>query len=634
MTEDESESKYNYEKIADSIISYIEFVQKFKKVISDDIIVNEPDKNCSKYSYIFRDYNVDCYIIDRNSFDDFKLAVNFNELTSILDPINDENKNQFKNELKKYLIKNPLNIDIKNIKLFSNKKEMKEIVKNFNKYSFINKELLINGMGLSESHLKDHLIKVSKNENNTSLLSINEHFIINIKIEKVKENKKLKNIPEYKNLYYVNEITKKIFILLYYNEKVVKQKIGRNIKDIYNFKKYYLINRNWLDQYKEFFLYNIIKEKLDKFYKNFSYKKVKIALNNISLNIGQIKLLGETQISEQLRNALNLQPKIETITLKKEINSEYQQDTLELKDTDINYDVPTDFYLINEDIYNLLKREDFFYNMNEEIENKISYDILFGNNQIIMKNKLNKENTFLFKFLNNFLIYFEEHKIENEQIKNNNIDNNNFYSLKYILNYKKDFFFVDFKNIIEKGLYNYISKNTFDLGKLNCEQIIYNNKRKILGYFINIGILNEDEIKNINFDTNKEYLTKKEIEYKLINTNKIKFNDDKLQTNKINTNIKINKENIITKDSNNDNLKNGQILEIDKNIITLFYNPSYNISSYNTKEKDNIINSNDRKMTYEKLKRKIRLIEPYMKILYKKLDNNEKKNIGLKILIP
>ena len=189
MTEDENESKYNYEKMADSIISYLEFVKKFKKVISDDIIINEPDNNCSKFSYIFRDYNVDCYIIERNSFDDFKSAVNFNDLTSILDPINDENKNKFKNELKIYLNKNPLHININNIKIFSKKKELKEIVKNFNNYSFINKELLIDGMGISESRLKDNLIKVSKNENNTSLLSVNEHFIINIKIEKVNDNK-------------------------------------------------------------------------------------------------------------------------------------------------------------------------------------------------------------------------------------------------------------------------------------------------------------------------------------------------------------------------------------------------------------------------------------------------------------
>ena len=629
MTEDENESKYNYEKIADSIISYLEFIKKFKKVISNEIIINEPDNNFSKFSYIFRDYNVDCYIIERNFFDDFKSAVNFNDLTSILDPINDENKNKFKNELKIYLNKNPLHIN--NIKIFSKKKELKEIVKNFNNYSFINKELLIDGMGISESRLKDNLIKVSKNENNTSLLSVNENFIINIKIEKVKDNKKSnkRNIPEYKNLYYVEEITKKIFVLLYYNEKVIKQKIKKNIKDIYNFKKYYLINRNWLNQYKEFYLYNIIKEKLDKNCKNFSYKKAKISLNNILINIGQIKLFAETQISEKLRNALNLRPKMEKIILKNEINNEYQQDTYEIKDTDISYDVPSNFYLINEDIYNLLKKEDFFYNINEDIENKISYDILFGNNQIIMKNKLNEKLNPLQKFLNNFLIYFEENKISNEQIKNK-IDNNDNYILKYILNYKKDFFFVDFKNIIEKVLYNYISKNAFNLDKFNCEQIIYNNQKKSLGYFINIGILNEDEIKNLNLDSNKDNLTKKEIEDKLINTNKISFNDDKLQINKININI-----NNISKDNNNDKIKNEKKINIDKNIITLFYNPSYDMNSNNTKEKDNIISYNDGNIiSFEKLKRKIKLIEPYMKILYKKLDNNEIKNIDLKILIP
>ena len=59
----------------------------------------------------------------------------------------------------------------------------------------------------------------------------------------------------YKNLYYVKDLTKKIFILFYFNEKkiIIQNKLKKRTKDIYNFEKYYLINNNWIKDYKQFF---------------------------------------------------------------------------------------------------------------------------------------------------------------------------------------------------------------------------------------------------------------------------------------------------------------------------------------------------------------------------------------------
>ena len=177
---------------------------------------------------------------------------------------------------------------------------MKEIINNIDHYSYVNKKLLINGMGLNEAELEGHLIKSSRNENNLSLLFTNNNYIITINEENKKNLKNENN--EYKFLYYVEDVTKKIFLLLYFHEKKMKEKIKKKIKNIYNFKKYYLINKDWLKDYKEYFLYDFIIKKLDEKYQNYSYEKIRVDLDNISKNeIGQIILYLDTKIPEDLR---------------------------------------------------------------------------------------------------------------------------------------------------------------------------------------------------------------------------------------------------------------------------------------------------------------------------------------------
>ena len=100
----ENEQKVDYEKIADSIISYLEFIKKFKEIKKDDIITNKQNNNSnSKFIYTFRNFNIECYIIEKKVFDNFKEKVNFKEITLILDPINDDNKKKFIKALKEYL---------------------------------------------------------------------------------------------------------------------------------------------------------------------------------------------------------------------------------------------------------------------------------------------------------------------------------------------------------------------------------------------------------------------------------------------------------------------------------------------------------------------------------------------------
>ena len=175
----------NVEKISEGVISYFEFLKLFKTVKNDDIFSHEFDKN--KFTYIFRQFELEFYIIDKIYFDEFRKSINFNELINLLNPINEENKQKFKIELKKHLDKNPFIPNGDKIKLYSEINEVKELVKNFNKYSFINKELL-NAMGVPNSKLESKMMKISRNGKNTSLLSVSHNYILNIEIEKKKEN--------------------------------------------------------------------------------------------------------------------------------------------------------------------------------------------------------------------------------------------------------------------------------------------------------------------------------------------------------------------------------------------------------------------------------------------------------------
>ena len=103
-----NEKTNKLEKIANGIFSYLTFLKNFKKVKFDDIISNAPEKkNSSKFTYVFRQFNLECYIIDKKYFDDFRVYAHFNELIPLLEPLNEGNKNKFKIELKKYLEKNP-----------------------------------------------------------------------------------------------------------------------------------------------------------------------------------------------------------------------------------------------------------------------------------------------------------------------------------------------------------------------------------------------------------------------------------------------------------------------------------------------------------------------------------------------
>ena len=200
------------EKIVSGIITYLKFEQKFLTAKPDNTISNKPK---DKLNFAFRDFNLDCYMIKEKYLTQFKESINFKQLSPLLDP-KKENNAKFKEELEKYLKINPYIPNTGDIKIYSKEEDMKKIIKNFNDYIFVNEELLVDAMGVPKNKLEGNLIKVSNNGNNISLISTSHNFTMNINSKKYKlkqnQNEKIKKeIEEYKNLYYVNEITKKIF---------------------------------------------------------------------------------------------------------------------------------------------------------------------------------------------------------------------------------------------------------------------------------------------------------------------------------------------------------------------------------------------------------------------------------------
>ena len=436
MTEKE---KNNIEKISKGVISYLEFLKLFKKVKDDDIISQEL-QNKNKFSYIFRQFELECYLIDKKYLDEFRKDINFNELINLLNPINEENKKKFEIELKKYLDKNPFIPNGENIKLYSEINEMKELVKDFNNYSFINKELL-KAMGVPESKFEGKMMKVSKNGKNTSLLFNSNNYILSIEVEKKKEKIRINKNDDY----ILNKIK---------NDKEYNLKLN-NIFDnlqIYNYEGYDLKLNNIsynLQIYNDdnFIYFNLIEKNEIVFYSNKYDLKSIIKLLNLSPNIyndlNKIKILfneayKNNKLTLTLNNNNSINIIIRIIFNFVEINCkiELYKENLEINEK------------INFILYNL---EKLIKNKNVLLMKKNLLDI--KNNIGIKINGQNKEN-----YIDNYIInsyknknyenketqtIFEQNNENNNIMKNNDItklnalkeDKNNAYG-KIMKNFK------------------------------------------------------------------------------------------------------------------------------------------------------------------------------------------------------
>ena len=600
------------DKMTNAIVSFLDFLKKFRQITRDEIISDEK----LSISYSFRKFNLECYIIDKKYFDDFCSRIHYNEISKILTKINEETKNKCKDLLRKILEEKNYIPDFKNIIFYSSEESMKQIVKQFNNYSFLNKELLVDCMGVPEENLKSQTILLSKNENNFSLFNANENFMLTINVikknqiketdEKKEEKKEEKNnkIQKIKkNIYYVEDITKRIFTLLYKKDEFFNKKIKKKAVDPYGFKNYYLINKDWLKDYKEYFLYNDIINKFKKKLENYPYKRIKAELDDIIKNeIGQIKLYSRSEAPNNVKNSYKLIPELKLIKLNNP-NEEFEEE-LETKepeqDIDSSYNIPHHFEIVNEEIFEMIKKEEFLEKYDEEIEKQLCYQVLFGNKNIIIKNKLNQK----FEEKNNYsneLLFYEINK-------DDLYDDDN---LKYIINFEKKVnFYEEIGNIVNKGLGNYLFNRDINLGEKLSKEIIVGENKNVLGKFININIdpnslKNVDDNEEDNIDIGENY-----VENDMININ----NEDDIKINDIKKSQNINKNdnNILEYPNFDDDY------DYNKNEINII-NDNKNEILIN--ENKNEINLNGNKILKDKKEYKIEEIKKRIEIIKNTLFN-------------
>ena len=514
------EEGISVEKIGKAIISYLQFTRDYE-VIKGDIIVDNENFGST---FIFREF-LEGYIIDRETFSKFDKAVNFDALSKIEPSIEDYEK-KIMEELKKYLKEHPNLPKFNNIKIYSELEELKSVVTNFESYAIVNKNIICDVMNIPSKNLENKQLKITKNENNTCYLSNNYTLVL--------QNKK-KEESEFKNLYYVEDLTKKIFILLYFNEKMIQYKLNKKKESIHDFKRYCLIRKEWIDSYKEFFSYDFVIDKFKEVYNNYkdelseenldseennfitSYKATIFNINEIIKDMGQISLFSNTTVDNYLRNAKNLFPPRNKvgITILNKSDHDKEQETPESDDL-YPINIPIEFYLIDGKIVDLLEKEEFFINFDYKIKNNIESQVLIGNGHIIIRNfnrnisAFHNEEIVKHVLQNEYLIYADkncEKKYLTEQI----IEDNNPFILCYILYYNTNKSFFNDLRILSKenGLKDYITKYNIDLNLIKKEINLMDDRRNYIGFFINIRI-NKDYIKIVENENNeqneKEYL--------------------------------------------------------------------------------------------------------------------------------
>jgi len=236
--------------------------------------------------------------------------------------------------------------------------------------------------------------------------------------------------------------TLKTLILLYGFQKYFIELMKSPIKDEYEFKEYYLINRNWIEYYKLIFNFKSISEILDK-------KKNKYSYNGFSKNIEKIikekefkNIQFQNQNSSILSNNNDFSPQVN-------------------KNQDLIY--LTNFELFPSDLFNLL-----FKIANKGNLRKDDYrcHALIGDNVLFIQNKT----------LNNIFYAYTFNKVSRLEI---------FCSLKY---YDEENFYKDVRKYIkEKGFINFLMERDIEMVNYNKPFKVKDKEEDLLCEFTNLS---------------------------------------------------------------------------------------------------------------------------------------------------
>ena len=378
----------------------------------------------------------------------------------------------------------------------------------------------------------------------------------------------------------------KTLILLYANEKHFQQLLHSPIADEYEFKDYYLINKDFINNFQVDNQYEKLSEILEEEKYNYSY-------NGFIFNLNDIAEM------EQLSN----------LKIKLNSNKEKEKDFYPEKQK-INYKnnetikFPDKFIIVSENLFDLLYKS---IELDKEKYNKKKYrhKILIGDNVLFIKDK-NKE------------CRFAAYRLNNNKMK-----------LFYLFEFdeKKSFYEEVYKYIKGKDFFNYILEKNLKTKKNQIEKI-KDEEAHVIGKYNSIRDINNDDIKDFKA---KMILNKiKNIYYSLKNYTALLYD---LKDN----NIDISDINKICKKMNNNELsclKTGIILNSD--LVNLkkkiFYEQLNNLLEYGGKKENEKIESklikelsNSDKYDLKKILKEINIFQPEEIIN----ENNKNKDYNL-----
>ena len=406
-------------------------------------------KTCFTFNEIIalKNFNKGFYVVSENRLSTLLKGIKRKFSSSIcLLEINGEKILYFSNEYKfiSFKPKIPAQSHINNINNFSNNK-------GFENNSFNNNILNKNFLGNNPFH-NDMKLNMN-NFNNIENHITNNNDLLNI-------NNILNNIPTNNEINInssnleTNENKSKIIkslILLYANEKEILRFYNQGIYDL---KKYYLINKAWIDKYKEIYHYNEI---------------CKIPLiNGINSLNDCSKILTLVNVMNEIKTIYNM------INIDTYILQNISQDVeTKIFGENNEFQYSENFVILNESIFNLLSQ------ISSNIKIKDDYDINFGKLSLCLRNKIDLNKMYFYQYINkSFQISGMIELFADEW--------------KYIYN----------KHFSKKTFAQYLTEKNINIGLIGQKQSLLSTANKLLGYIYLINKIGEHNKINENIISN------------------------------------------------------------------------------------------------------------------------------------
>ena len=366
----------------------------------------------------------------------------------------------------------------------------------------------------SSKFFNSHLIIKEKNDYYSPIFDQNENLIGNAFIID-------KNFSghEFQNLFINNNL--KTLILFYLENEILKKTI--KTKNINKFRKYYLINANWLNQFKKLY-------EFDKLVKEVS--KCPSIINMVK------NFKGEEKISFSEKTLCSL-----IKSLPSDINVSYNKKQFEFIN---NISIEP-----NNEIYQFQKNNSLYYFNNFEIISGEIYNRIFGNSHYndidLNQQKNNYVNCIFYENWVMMELSFYASRIKDYVIEAGFFDSNNLFVPRYILIYKEQKKFLEHLNDLNKelGLLKFFNLLVFDK---ECYLSLYLSNVEI-GKIYDLKI----KFKEINLAQNKN---NNQVQNQNMNINNNQFNNINNNFNNFKSNQIINNPNIINFNNNNQNFGN------------------------------------------------------------------------------